>query len=173
MTIKEIIEDSSLKAKGKSQSIGKQILEGKIVVRELVDFAKAAKPPVKGICMEAIEFATKQNPEVVDAETFQFLSKSLQDEAPAIKRECARAIGNTAHLFPGKLAEAIKNLLQNSEHEGTVVRWSAAFALGEILKLKTKHNKELLPAVESIVRREEENSIRKIYAAALKKTANS
>jgi HEAT repeat protein len=78
-------------------------------------------------------------------------------------------IGNIAPLYPGKLKEAISNLLINTEHPGTVVRWSAAFALGEIVKMNTTLNKDLVPAIESICKREEKNSIRKIYLAALKK----
>jgi hypothetical protein len=41
--------------------------------------------------------------------------------------------------------------------------------LGEIVKLKTKHHRDLIPAVEALIRREEDNAIKKIYAAALKK----
>ncbi len=54
--------------------------------------------------------------------------------------------------------------------DGTVVRWAAAFALGEILKLKTKHNKELLPALEAISKRETNNAIKKKYIEAIRKT---
>jgi HEAT repeat protein len=78
-------------------------------------------------------------------------------------------IGNVCKNFASDLETAIVNLLDNTEHEGTVVRWSAAFALGEILKLKTSHNENLVPAIESICERETQNSIRKIYLAALKK----
>ena len=79
-------------------------------------------------------------------------------------------ISNTAHLFTEILDEAITNLLNNSTHKGTVVRWSAALALGEILKLKTTHHKKLLPMLQSIVDKEEKNSIKKIYLDAIKKT---
>jgi len=61
-----------------------------------------------------------------------------------------------------------KNLLINSRYDGTVVRWSAAYALGEILKLKTKHHSMLLKEVEKMVHEEEKNSIRKIYVEAMK-----
>ncbi len=77
-------------------------------------------------------------------------------------------MGNIAHLFPKKLDVAIANLFINTQHEGTVVRWSAAFALGEIVKLKSKHNEDLIPTIENICNKEEKNSIKKIYEAALK-----
>jgi hypothetical protein len=61
-------------------------------------------------------------------------------------------------------------LLTNSEYDGTVVRWASAFALGEILKLKTKHNKDWLPAIEDICHREQDNGVKKKYFDAIKKT---
>lgn len=97
-----------------------------------------------------------------------FVTDTLLEKAPRVKWESAKVIGNIAHLFPAKLDRAISNLLSNSEHEGTVVRWSTAYALGEILKLKTKYNKQLQPAIEAICEREEKNSIKKIYLTALK-----
>ena len=66
------------------------------------------------------------------------------------------------------VTDVYRDLLENTEHEGTVVRWSCAYALGEILKLKTKNNTELLPAIKAISEREEKNSIKKIYLAAMK-----
>lgn len=54
-------------------------------------------------------------------------------------------------------------------HEGTVVRWSAAFALGETIKLKLPLKKNLIPFAEEIALNEEKNSIKKIYQAAIKK----
>jgi hypothetical protein len=136
----------------------------------LIQFAETAKDTHKANCIEALEFATKQKPTVLDATCFQFVVQALTSKAPRIKWESAKVIGNTAHLFTDRLDDAITNLLDNSKHEGTVVRWSAAFALGEILKLKTKHHQELLPALQSIADNEEKNSIRKIYLEAIKKT---
>jgi len=78
-------------------------------------------------------------------------------------------IGNTAHIFSRKLDKAIDLLLINAKDEGTVVRWSAAYALGEILKLESKQNDKLLPAIKRLASSEEKDSIRKVYTAALKK----
>lgn len=118
-------------------------------------FADAAKDPVKAACIEALEFATKQNPKVATKKSFEFVSQNVTAKAPKVKWESAKVIANTAHLLTDQLDEAIKNLLQNSEHEGTVVRWSAAIALREILTLRTKHNKNLLPTLEALAEREE------------------
>jgi HEAT repeat protein len=137
---------------------------------ELLAFAEKQKPTDKATCIEALEYATKINPDLADENVLDFVTKALKDKAPRIKWESAKVIGNIAHLFPTKLNKAIANLLTNSEYDGTVVRWAAAFALGEILKLKTKHNKDLLPAIEAISEREQDNAIKKKYLDAIKKT---
>lgn len=169
MNIADLLNDKSLKPKAKTETLGSWVHENKITVDELIDFAKNAKDPAKATCIEALEFVTKQTPTLANRNCFDFASESLQSKSPRVKWESARVIGNTSQLFSDNLSVAISNLLVNTEHEGTVVRWSAAFALGEILKLKTKLNIELIPAFEAIMDREEKNSIKKIYLDAIKK----
>lgn len=170
MNIQELLADKSKKPKEKTETISKWLLGGKMSADELIGFAGSSNDPIKATCIEAIEFATKIKPSIADESVLDFVSQTLTEKAPRIKWESAKVIGNIAHLFPEHLAPAIKNLLINSEYDGTVVRWAAAFALGEILKLKTKHNKKLVPAVEAIIKKEEKNSIKKIYIDAIKKT---
>lgn len=171
MTISEIFSDKTLKPKAKTELLSQLLLEKNISTEELIAFAGKAKDPVKATCIEALEFATKEKPEMANEECLHFAASSLASKAPRVKWESARLIGNIAHRIPDQLDAAISGLLANSEDPGTVVRWSAALALGEIIKLKTKHNRDLIPAAEAIIRREEKNSIRKIYLAALKKVA--
>lgn len=170
MTIDELLKDKAIKPKEKTETISKWILDKSLPVDELIAFAEKQKDPAKATCIEAMEYATKQDPGIADECVLIFVTQTLTGKAPRIKWESARVIGNIAHLFPAKLEKAISNLLSNTEHEGTVVRWSAAFALGEILKLKTKHNTVLFSAIENICQKEEKNSIRKIYLDAIKKT---
>lgn len=169
MELKDILVDNKIKPKEKTEILAGMILERQITIDELVGFAKTAKEPVKATCMEALEHATLQTPSILNETAFSFAAISLADKAPRVKWEAARVIGNTAKLFPDQLDTAVINLLANSEHTGTVVRWSAAFALCEIIKLKTDLNAELIPTVEAIIEREEKNSIKKIYLGALKK----
>lgn len=169
MDIPALLNDKTIKPKEKTETLSNWLLEGKLTSDQLTSFAESAKDPAKATCIEALEFATRQQPTLCNAKTFQFVTQTLTAKAPRVKWESAKVIANTAHLFTGKLNEAIKNLLDNSEHEGTVVRWSAAFAIGEIVKLRTKHNPDLIPAVESICQREEKNSIKKIYLDSFKK----
>ncbi|AZA82661.1 hypothetical protein C1637_20585 [Chryseobacterium lactis] len=170
MMIEELIKDKATKSKEKVDIISKWIMATSLPVDELIAFAEKSKDPVKATCIEALEYATKQNPDLADETVFTFVTHTLTEKAPRIKWESAKVIGNTAHLFPKKLDQAIAHLVANTEHEGTVVRWSAAFALSEILKMKTAHNTSLLPTLESISEKEEKNSIKKIYLDAIKKT---
>jgi HEAT repeat protein len=171
MDIYAILGDKELKAKAKVEKISDLILDGEIGLGDVIKAAKASKDPAKANCIEALEFATKARADLASPECLKFVTETLLEKAPRVKWESARVIGNIAHLFPDKLHKAIANLLTNSESPGTVVRWSAAFALGEIVKLKTKHNRDLVPAVEAIILREEDNAIKKIYAAAVKKAS--
>ena len=170
MDIALLLNDRSVKPKEKTKMLSSRILDGKITVDELMQFAKTAKDSQKATCIESLEFATKQKPTVLGEEGFRFVTSALTAKAPRIKWESAKVIGNTAHLFSDKSDDAITNLLDNSAHEGTVVRWSAALALGEILKLKTKHNNELLTVIQAIADKEENNGVKKVYLDAIRKT---
>lgn len=170
MNISALLSDKGLKPKAKTTTLSNWLMDKTITPDELILLASTAKDSEKATCIEAIEFATKINPNIANEATFQFVSQCLAEKAPRIKWESAKVVGNTAHLFSTLLQQTIENLLKNTSFEGTVVRWSAAFALGEILKLKTQHNLELLPLVENICHKEEKNSIKKIYIDAIKKT---
>ena len=165
----KILEDKALKQKAKTEALSKLLLAKKLSIEELIAYTQKADDTLKATCIESLEYATKQNPSIATEKCFKFVSKTLADKAPRVKWESAKVVGNIAHLFPTKLDRAIGNLLANSEHDGTVVRWAAAFALGEILKLKTKHNKKLLPALEAISHKEKDNAIKKKYIDAIKK----
>lgn len=169
MTIVEILHDKAIKPKEKTETITQWILDYSMPIDELIAIAENQKAPAKASCIEAMEFATKINPSIADEAMLTFVSKTLLENAPRIKWESAKVIGNIAFLFPSKLDNAITNLLTNTKHEGTVVRWSAAFALGEILKINTTYNTKLLPLIQNIINMEEKNSIKKIYLSALKK----
>ena len=166
----ELLNDKSLKIKVRTETLAKAVLSKKISLDELILFARKAEASHKATCIESLEYATQQDATIVTDKVLKFVTEMLTDDAPRVKWESARVIGNIAHLFPTKLDKAIRNLLTNTEYDGTVVRWASAFALGEIFKLKTKHNKELLPAFEAIIKREGDNAIKKKYLEAIKKT---
>lgn len=169
MDIKELLNNKGLKPKEKTEALSKWLLEDAGNITKLLNFAKTAKDSPKATCIEALEFATQHQPQLATLPCLEFVSQTLTEKAPRVKWESAKVIGNIAHLYPKKLDDAINNLLVNTEHAGTVVRWSAAFALGQIIQLQTPQTKNLLPALEAICKREEKNSIKKIYITAFKK----
>ncbi|MFC5270769.1 HEAT repeat domain-containing protein [Adhaeribacter terreus] len=168
MNFTELLSDKTQKPKAKTEILSNWLTENPQELTNLIEFARTAKDPIKATCIEAIEFATKQKPEIADLHCLNFVSETLTAKAPRVKWESAKVIGNVAHLFPENLETAVTNLLQNTEHEGTVVRWAAAFALGQIIKTKASVSKELIPVAENLASREEKNSIKKFYLDALK-----
>jgi HEAT repeat protein len=169
MTIDQLLIDKTKKIKEKTETISGWLLDGSMPIDELIAFAEKSKDSEKATCIEAIEYATKFNSKIADESVLSFVTKMLTENPPRVKWESAKVIGNIAHLFPTKLDKAIENLLINAEYDGTVVRWAAAYALGEILKLKTKYNSDFLPTIEAICEREQENGVKKKYLEALKK----
>ena len=168
MEIKDIIKDKTIKAKDKTLLLSQFLIKNPQQISSLVAEAKLLKGSEKATCIEAIEHATLSEPKLCTLECFNFAIFSLTDKAPRVKWESARVIANTAQLFPEAVSEAIVNLLANTEHSGTVVRWSAAQALSKIVSLNTEHNNQLVPALHSVCANEEKASIQKIYIAALK-----
>jgi hypothetical protein len=169
MDLEKLLASKEIKTKEKTETLSKWLLAKNITEKELIDFAQTQKDSSKATCIEAFEFSTKKDPSIASEKTLLFVTQSLTEKAPRVKWESAKVVGNIAHRFPSKLDTAINHLLINTENDGTVVRWSAAFALSEILKLNTKMNKTLVPAIEAICRREEQNSIKKIYLSAINK----
>lgn len=169
MTLEEIFQDKSIKAKGKVAQVGEWLINGELSIEELLVFADTQLPSNKATCIEAAEYATKKEPAIADDGLLNYVTEALKEEEPRIKWESAKVIGNIAKLFPDKLTKAIEALLNNAKNKGTVVRWATAYALAEILKLKTDHNKKLLPAIEDLSLKEEDNGVKKKYLDALKK----
>lgn len=166
--IEALFKDKGLKPKARTEQLCQLLLQQQMAVPDLIAFARSAGDSPKATCIEALEFATRQDPALADTAVWELACTSLASKAPRVKWESAKVIGNIAHRFPQQVDEAIVPLLNNAEHTGTVVRWSAAFALCAILRLKTKRNKELVPAIEAILASETNNAVRKQYQAALK-----
>jgi len=169
MTLENLFEDKSLKAKAKAKQIAEWLLNNELPLDELLAYTEKQKATDKASCIEAIEAATKKSSKIADEDLLAFVTKSLSDREPRVKWESAKVIGNIAKQFPTQLDESILGLLLNAKNKGTVVRWASAYALAEILKLKTKTNKTLLPEIERLLEKEEDNGVKKKYLDALKK----
>jgi len=109
--------------------------------------------------MEAIEYLTKENPEFAE-NCLDFVFEHINDKEPRVRWEACRIIGNVAQKFPDKVKEAIPKLLENKKDKGTVVRWSAAFALTEIAKSNKKVQTRLVSEFKKILERETNKRVR-------------
>jgi len=169
MTLEDVFQDKTIKAKGKVSTIGEWLTNNTLLIEEVLAYAEKQKATNKATCIEAIEYATKKVPTIADESLLDYLTKALKDDEPRVKWESAKVIGNIAYLFPDQLVQTINNLLPNAENTGTVVRWATAYALAEILKLKTESNKKLILKIETLCEKEEDNGVKKKYLDALKK----
>ena len=169
MTIEELFQDKSIKAKAKAKEICQWLVNGELPLDELLSFAENQSPVNKATCIEAVEYATKKTTDIADEPLLEYMTNTLTNDEPRVKWESAKVIGNIAKKFPNSLSEPAKNLLDNATNEGTVVRWATAYALGEILKLKTEINKDLLPEIEKLSSQETNNGVNNKYLDALKK----
>jgi hypothetical protein len=169
MTIEDVFRDKTIKAKAKVATIGEWLVNKELNVDELLVYAEKQKATDKATCIEALEYATKKEAPLADENLLLFVTKALKEEEARIKWESAKVIGNIAHLFPAQLDKPIQNLLLNADNTGTVIRWATAYALAEILKLKTDYNKKLLPKMETLCEKETDNGVKKKYLDALKK----
>lgn len=169
MDLDLLFSDKTIKAKAKVAQLGEWLLNRTLTPEALMLFADGQKPVNKATCIEAFEYATKQQPGIADHSTLVYMTLALHETEPRIKWESAKVIGNIAGQFPADLDTTIPPLLENATHSGTVVRWAAAYALSEILKLKTNRYTELLPQIEVLSEKEADNGVKKKYLAALKK----
>lgn len=169
MTIEQVFQDKAIKAKAKVSTIGEWLTNNELPIEELLTYAGKQKASDKATCIEALEYATKKEPAIANEDVLNYVVEALTDEEPRVKWESAKVIGNIAKLFPNQLDKAIPDLLRNAENTGTVVRWATAYALAEILKLKTENNSKLLPEIETLCEKEQDNGVKKKYLDALKK----
>lgn len=169
MTIEQVFQDKTIKAKGRVSTIGEWLMSGELPIDELVVYAEKQRATDKATCIEAVEYATKKLPTVADENLLFYVIDALKDDEPRVKWESAKVIGNIAKLYPTQLDKAINNLLANAENPGTVVRWATAYALAEILKLNTEYNKKLLSKIETLCEKEEDKGVKKKYNDALKR----
>ncbi|MCL0058958.1 HEAT repeat domain-containing protein [Dehalococcoidia bacterium] len=165
-TIEEILK-SKKKPKEIVELLAEALKRDKKLIAELIQCFENGTTAEKGNCMEAIEYVTKENPEFAE-NCLEFVIAHINCKAPRVKWEACRIIGNVAQKFPSKIQKAIPKLLENTKDKGTVVRWSAAFALTEIAKSNSEMQKELVPEFKKILERETNKGVRNIYLKYLK-----
>lgn len=166
MKLLEEIRKSNKKPKELNAFIARLILEKKPSTSDLAEAISSGNDVERGTCIEALEYATQTNPEIAKP-YIEEIVKCLGNKAPRVKWEAARVIGNIAKVIPKEAEKALDGLLKNTKDKGTVVRWSTAFALGEILRYQTD-KAGLLSKINTIVDKEQNNGVKNVYLRAIK-----
>ena len=169
MDIKELFNNKSTKGIEKVRQLTLAISNNEILIEDIIEICKTLKDSEIAYCMEAIEAVTNSNPEISNIEYLKLAQSYIDSKSNSLKRESARLIGNIAMLYPKDLDKPIKSLLNNANDNGTVVRWSAAYALSRIIILPEYANSKLYNQLVEICEKEEKNSIKNIYLKAFKK----
>ncbi len=165
--ISELFEDKNTKAKDKVTGLAGYIIAKKVSIGDVLKFAEKKKEPIVASCVEALEIVSREAPQLITREVIAFVSKCLSAKAPRLKWESAKVLGNSAADHVGDYKDAIPSLIELTEFEGTVVRWSAAYAIAAIIQHKSKWQAELVKLAEHLAEHEEKGSIAKIYKKAV------
>lgn len=171
--LSDTLTDKALKTKDRVRLLGQLLLDNTLAVGEVIAAAENETNTNKATLIEAMVFASQTRADLITQGAFAFAVANLTSPAPRVKWESAKVVANTAHLFPQLLKGAMYSLLDQTEHTGTVVRWSAAKALTAILACNTPLKTQLMPALEAIERQERDQAIKKIYREGLRRGAEN
>ena len=158
---------SKLTAKKKAKAIAEAVLLGGLSPSALLEASTKLPGAELAIIMEALEGATRKEPGLIDDELVVYLIKCLNHEAPRVRWEAARTIGNVAGQHSHHLDPAVDALLINTTHDGTVVRWATAQALTSIIRVGYPNN-DLPERLAEIAAAERDDGVRGVYDKALR-----
>lgn len=171
MSVYLILTNKAYKAKEKTQLLCEGLLSNTLQLSDFIAEIQVVKDAPKAVCIEALTHVAEKKPQLLTEEALLVLIECLSSQAARVKWESARAIGYTIFNYPHQVDYALEHLIAHMNDDSTVVRWSIAFALGEIVKMKTSKTPVLIHFLEQQIEKEEKKSIQKIYQQALKKVA--
>lgn len=169
MTIIEIINDKSLKRLEKRKAVVTAIVSKEVDCSTILETCRSLSEKKCSLLLEAIEEVSRSKEYTLDADYLDLAQKYILSSDNSCKREASRIVGNLAAKFPTKLDDAIKDLLQNTDNEGTVIRWASAYALSRIIVIPQYAKSSLFEQISDLCAREEENGVKNQYIKALKK----
>ena len=163
--IKDLL-NSQRKPKERVSSIVESIKKDVTSFEQLMDIFRTGSDVEKGSCAEVMKFVSKDNPEIFLAYIDELID-NINHKASRVKWGIPESIGNIAQKYPKEVQKAIPNLLKNTTDKSTVVRWCASYALSEIVKYNSEIQNELIPKINSIIKREKNNGVKNVYLNAL------
>ena len=164
-----MLNNKDIKPLEKRYEIAEAINMGVITINEIRSFQNVLDDKKMALVLEAMEAVTGKNPGAADLDWLIFLQDFITAESNNLKRESSRIIGNIAYLFPDDLETAIQKLFLNTKHEGTVIRWGSAYALGRIIPIPKYANGDLFNMVTDLYEKENDNGVQNQYFNGLKK----
>ncbi len=169
MTIIEIINDKSLKRLEKRKAVVTAIVSEKVDCSTILEMCKSLSEKKCSLLLESIEEVSRSKEYTLEVDYLDLAKKYILSSDNSCKREASRIVGNLAAKFPTKLDDAIKDLLQNTDSEGTVIRWASAYALSRIIVIPQYAKSSLFEQIYDLCVREEESGVKNQYIKALKK----
>lgn len=168
MNILDEIRNSKKNSKQLLFEISQALIKDHKLLGQIKEGLSAGSKVEKGILMESLEYASKDDPSIAENMIDTVVDYLDYEDSPRVKWEGARVIANISQRYPEKAVRAVDKLLENAKDQGTVVRWSAAFALGEIAKYNLKARAGLLPKIEAVLKKEQNSGVKNVYLKALK-----
>lgn len=169
MTITEIINDRSLKRLDKRKAIVSAIIRKETDSSIILKACETLPQKTVSIILEAVEEASRSEEFAPEADYMLLAKKYILSDDNSCKREASRIAGNLAGKFPDELDDIITDLLQNTDNEGTVIRWGSAYALSHIIVIPQYAESPLFEQISDLCAREEEKGVKNQYIKALKK----
>lgn len=169
MTNIEEILRSNMKPKGKQTMLVEAVISGKIPVDEFIVYFEQAKDVDKGTCADVMKHSSAKAPALL-APYIDILIGYINHPLPRVKWGVPETIGNLAKNYPDQVVKAIPYLLLNTtdnKKNTTVIKWCAAFALGEIAKYNPDTRKQLILIFKEFVTNEKNTGVKNVYKKAL------
>ena len=168
MNILDEIRNSKKNSKQLLFEISEAIRKDKKLLFQIKETLKAGSKVEKGVLMESLEYVSKDDPGIAEDMIDTVIEFLDYQDSPRVRWEAARVIANVSQRYPERAAKAVDKLMLNTKDKGTVVRWSAALALGEIAKYNLNIRASLILKIGVILKREKNNGVKNVYLKALK-----
>ena len=169
MNINGLLDNKLIKPVKKREEIAEAIRKKSITIKEIQKLKNTLDDKKMALVIEAMEDVCSKNPEISNKDWLKFAQEFIPSKSNSIKREASRIAGNIAHLYPNDLDAVIKDIMKNTKDEGTVIRWSSAYALAKIIQIPKYANSKLFDVLTDLSGKEKENGIKNQFLNGLKK----
>ncbi len=169
MTIKQIIDDKAIKRLEKRNALIEGILNGNFDFSAVTAACSLLPEKKISLLLEAIEEVSRSKEFALEEDYLKLSESYILSSDPSCKREASRIVGNLAAAFPENLDHAITALMQNANHDGTVIRWASAYALSRIVIIPQYARGPLFEQISNLCEKEKETGVKNQYSKALKK----